>query len=74
METLFCPQLNKLKLWNNENSPFFLGIDYICDMLDPEGNVYSQCDFMSSPVVHKEFLLTIKAISNGFIHLMRCHL
>lgn len=53
------------------------GIDYLCDMLDPHGNVYSYYDFMSKhnfPVVHKEFLKMVKAIPNGLVHLMRCHL
>jgi len=84
METL---PTTKVKLWNNENilaknKSLFLknwhekGIDYLCDMLDSKGNVYSY-DFMSKhnfPVIHKEFLTMVKAIPNGLVHLMECHL
>lgn len=45
--------------------------------IDPEGNIYSYYDFMSIhnfPVVHKEFHTMIKAIPNGLVYLMRCHL
>lgn len=79
---------HKVKLWNNESilvknkSIFFKNwhekvIDYLCDMLDSRGNVYSYYDFMSKydfPIVHKEFLTVVKAIPNGLVHLMKCHL
>lgn len=79
---------HKVKLWNNEtilakNKSIFLnnwhekGIDYLCDLLDPQGNFYSYNDFMSKynfPVIHKEFLTMVKAIPNGLVHLMKCHL